>query len=803
MKHSARASYSPKVVAAVLLLVLANASAVGGENGGAGSLPVNKWTVLSEGGPRSAHGRMTWLPDAKRALVWPNWHPRAGKGNQQKTAQLHLFDPAAGAWTIKPSTMLKDGQPAPQSVACPYVYLPGLKKVLFLAPPWYSRIPAGSWLVDPTTGKWEAIAKGLVMGGTPKECGVPPAVGCYVVPAWGTLCYDAHNGEAVSLGGGGVWGRIDVSKEKVEPGDWILDEKTGRVRLLVPAEEGKVTEARRFYPGHVGSWTFSEKTGKWTATAQPLSAQPSGRVLPGMAYDAEAKKIVAFGGDDLTRCLGDTWIYDCATKKWSEVKPKNPPSARAGHAMVYVPDQKTVLMAGGYGTAWLPQSDTWAYDVEKNEWTQLNIKLPSPAFYCSAVYAPELKGVLLRLSSDRKGRSGQKTCGLRLNLGSAGRAGTGKTQEVKYHCMDKEERQPSPEEYDSPANRGTDPAAGRAALAALPVNTWTERKTPLGSAERRWGFYGAYDIRTHKAYAWGGGHGGYQGADVTEYDLLANRWIGMIDPPAFKHPWRHKNSGDSPPGLTYGGCILIQSHGRKSHGVDPLSNNVITSHGDVYSIADRRFVGFIGRCPGRWGLGDQVGYVTAPHGLYAFTARGGKGNNAPAIYRADVAAGRWDLVAADPGGPKDHSEANPMAYDSKRDAILYFRARKGLEVWSLDFKTKKWTKHALAGKLPPAIAGDPAYVPDLDAAVFLCTQAKGRDAPPVLYLYNVGERKWYTAPFKGDKPASTYWLNNSMAWDPELKLLVHLSSNGHSNHWIKVLVMRPDFRTLKLSPVGG
>jgi hypothetical protein len=266
----------------------------------------------------------------------------------------------------------------------------------------------------------------------------------------------------------------------------------------------------------------------------------------------------------------------------------------------------------------------------------------------------------------------------------------------------------------------------------------------------------------------------------------------MVDPPSFKHPWRHKSSGDSPPGLTYTGCILIQSHGRKSHGVDPLSNTVITSHGDVYSIADRCFVGFIGRCPGRWGLGDQVGYVTAPHGLYGYS-RGG-------VYRADVDGGKWDLVCKDKGPA--HAEHNPMTYDSKRDEILYFGVRKGLEVWSFNFKEKKWKKQELTGKLPARIGGDPAYVPELDAAVFLYARGEGRDSPLDLHFYNVGERKWYTAPFKGDRPGGVGWLNNSMAWDPRLKLLVHVGSAGSRNHWIKVLVMRPDFKTLKLIPVG-
>jgi hypothetical protein len=140
-----------------------------------------------------------------------------------------------------------------------------------------------------------------------------------------------------------------------------------------------------------------------------------------------------------------------------------------------------------------------------------------------------------------------------------------------------------------------------------------------------------------------------------------------------------------------------------------------------------------------------------------------------------------------------------MTYDSKRDAILYFSARRGLEVWTFDFKAKKWEKQAPAGKLPPKIGGDPAYVPELDAAVFLYTGGRGK--PPKFYFYKVGEKKWYAAPFKGDLPGGSAWLNNSMAWDPKLKLLVHLGSSG-SRHWIKVLVMRPDFKTIKLTPVG-
>ena len=78
--------------------------------------------------------------------------------------------------------------------------------------------------------------------------------------------------------------------------DWSSDVCSSDLRV----QEGeKIKKAIRWFPGHCGTWLFSEKTKKWTALKQPLAEQPSGRLLPGMAYDSDEKKVVLFGGDDL------------------------------------------------------------------------------------------------------------------------------------------------------------------------------------------------------------------------------------------------------------------------------------------------------------------------------------------------------------------------------------------------------------------------------------------------------------------------------------------------------------------------
>jgi N-acetylneuraminic acid mutarotase len=116
-----------------------------------------------------------------------------------------------------------------------------------------------------------------------------------------------------------------------------------------------------------------------------------------MAFDADQKKIVLFGGDDLTKCYSDTWVYDCATRIWSQSKTLTSPPARAGHAMVYIPDQKIILMAGGYSASWLPLKDVWAYHTEKSEWIKLGLDLPELSGHASADY-DQKRGIVVMAS---------------------------------------------------------------------------------------------------------------------------------------------------------------------------------------------------------------------------------------------------------------------------------------------------------------------------------------------------------------------------------------------------------------------
>jgi hypothetical protein len=202
----------------------------------------------------------------------------------------------------------------------------------------------------------------------------------------------------------------------------------------------------------------------------------------------------------------------------------------------------------------------------------------------------------------------------------------------------------------------------------------------------------------------------------------------------------------------------------------------------------------IGRCPGRYGLGDQAASVTTPHGFYGYHGRDGG-----ALHRANVAAGKWDLVAK--GGPAKHHERNHLCYDSKRDRLIYFR-HGDAEVWSFDFKTKSWAREETAGKRPPRALGDSTYVPELDAAVMIFAEAAERNAPESMFLYQVGERRWYTAPYRGDRAARPNdGLSYSPAYDPKLKVLVRFM-HVTREQWVETFVMRLDAKTFEMRPLG-
>jgi len=117
------------------------------------------------------------------------------------------------------------------------------------------------------------------------------------------------------------------------------------------------------------------------------SLSPSPRKYMGMAYDAKADRVMLFGG--LAGPMfagypipwnGETWAYDVAADKWTQMKPPSGPTARFAAAMAYDAKADRIILFGGAITEQWYLNDTWAYDYNTNTWTQLAQGPPGRSF---------------------------------------------------------------------------------------------------------------------------------------------------------------------------------------------------------------------------------------------------------------------------------------------------------------------------------------------------------------------------------------------------------------------------------------
>ena len=142
------------------------------------------------------------------------------------------------------------------------------------------------------------------------------------------------------------------------------------------------------YTSFGDTWLYDPATNKWTEIF--TYNHPSARSSHVMVYDPINRKTILFGGiDSNDRWLNETWIFNSRIKRWIQVFPENSPSHRGSVSMYYDEDASKVILFGGYQASGGPLDDTWAYDYINNTWIQLNpLSNPSGRYGAPMVYDP-------------------------------------------------------------------------------------------------------------------------------------------------------------------------------------------------------------------------------------------------------------------------------------------------------------------------------------------------------------------------------------------------------------------------------
>lgn len=148
------------------------------------------------------------------------------------------------------------------------------------------------------------------------------------------------------------------------------------------------------------TWAYDLDSNAWTEMTPATS--PESRHVYSMSYDAESDRVVLFGGttNAYSQGLDDTWTYDLNTNTWTEMSPELAPHHRWSAAMAYDEESDRIVMFGGAsgGRFSVRLNDTWAYDLNQDEWVNLTSETgprPRGSYGEMAYYPPEDRIILL------------------------------------------------------------------------------------------------------------------------------------------------------------------------------------------------------------------------------------------------------------------------------------------------------------------------------------------------------------------------------------------------------------------------
>ena len=140
------------------------------------------------------------------------------------------------------------------------------------------------------------------------------------------------------------------------------------------------------------TWAYDVAANKWTQMKPPSG--PTGRAAAALAYDAESDRVILFGGSEIDAWdLDDTWAYDYNTNTWTEMA--KGPANHLGPRIAYDAESDRIILFGGYNLSGYYYNDTWAYDFNSDTWTEMKPSTSPPGRnYQAIAYDAESDRVL-------------------------------------------------------------------------------------------------------------------------------------------------------------------------------------------------------------------------------------------------------------------------------------------------------------------------------------------------------------------------------------------------------------------------
>ncbi len=576
---------------------------------------------------------------------------------------------------------------------------------------------------------------------------------------WSSMCYDRDAKRFVLFGGG------NVQSERGDP----------------------------------GTWTFETEFRQWEQVA--AANEPPQRANSRLVYDPVNKLTVLFGGDQLDQLVSDTWVYNSAKKAWTEQKPKLSPAPRAGHALLWLPKAKKILLLGGYtytstteyvASLYKPLPlEAWTYDAAKNEWAfvgkwekdapvvHANTFLPAAVDDNDTVMVLDSKNHAWYRTFDTSEPDADAAAKLAAKPGDVVRR-TG-SHDPKWYT----EGLPAP-----------DATLTDTRVKALKPNEWFQQPTPKKPGMNMdWGS-AVFDFHNDKIVRFSGGHSAYSGTAPVVYDVKTDRYALPFSP---EYPIEYVYSNDQVKGeWSFKGNPWMTGHTYKSTGYDPnLKCLVFVAHNYTY---------FFDPITGKWSRGTEKNpfvadmytntVCTTPGGAVAWADQAGGAG--AWLFRLNPETRGWKPLPKEINTllPQKSPDHHGMSYDSKRDRLLFFsdRGDKKGQVAVYDMKTfvVSWLKPDGLEKAQVPCR-ETIYLPEADV-VLIGARVADADGNQLWLAYDCAKNAWVGLPLAGDDPIGKKGaFNNSMGlmYDPSRKVVWAVGQRS------EVYALKPDVSKAK------
>jgi len=472
---------------------------------------------------------------------WASDYPIAGKLPPLQNAPY-----GKGIWYTGTGEMLPCGTPAPSAIANGVCYDSKRDQVVY-------TMKGLMAAYDPHAKKWRDMEAKTILTGR-EYPGGPPVYGV------GT-CYDPVNDEIVLFshwGGENLemvsavgrasahWGTFRYS---FTDNTWRCASDTFGSKQIRNARQKTVAALADAFNALDQHWRSQRSKDRRyyrrAATARDairalddeldhqLRIEPPSRTGTPLLYHPKLQAIVMFGGEDginrtdlgrstMPGSLNDTWLYDCKTRQWSELKTPRRPPPTLWPKMVYHDESDRMLLVTRSNAWGKEQTITiWALNAADGRWTELH---QQPWQW----ETPHAGSVGWAVASFEIALDPEWNLIVMTQVPRLGRDKWARETFVFLLDMDKLKPEPAPEWKPPPPIKPQaippDNPKWVEKLKNLPANTWVLADPARLPENRGWGIAACDPVRSLVCY-FGGGHSSYQFNDVAVYAVGANRWV--------------------------------------------------------------------------------------------------------------------------------------------------------------------------------------------------------------------------------------------------------------------------------------